>query len=517
MDIIVTLAGIAGIVISFVLLNWLIGFGLKTIAAVSFKQHSQKITGIRQNISVLLLVVCVLLCLTIGGVNGVLIYQGRSVPTFYLNLLNSIPQEFWIQSTIAVVKCILLLLLVKLVLPYVMQLLERGSVLAQNSDQIKANDESVNVFFRTLKRITSNAIWLAALIACSNFLQLPDLVDKILTVLLRAYLAISVGRLIIKFLSVLIDTLDALSLKYSSEENLLRHYERFRHLVPALKKALEYILYVVIATLVVHDIDSFSWITNYSSQIIQSIGIYFICGVLIEVTNIILEDLVLRTDDLTDLQLKRRLTIIPLFKSLLKYLIYFTGAVLILNLIGINPAPILAGAGIVGLAVGFGAQNLINDIVSGFFILFENYYLVGDYVEAGKGDDRIVEGVVEAIELRTTHVRHPDGQLQIIRNGEIGSVVNYSKQFAYARVDVPLPQEMNLEQAYQVIQQVGQQLQDECTDVLETTKIEGLENFDSENLVVRTMTRVKPSKHLSVQRLLRSKLKQAFDGMTTTT
>jgi len=171
----------------------------------------------------------------------------------------------------------------------------------------------------------------------------------------------------------------------------------------------------------------------------------------------------------------------------------------------------LAGAGIVGLAVGFGAQNLINDIVCGFFILFENYYLVGDYIEAGKEEERMVEGEVEAIELRTTHLRHPDGQLQIIRNGDIGSIVNYSKHYAYAKVDVPVPPGLSLEQVYALINRVGEQLKSDCLDVLETTQIEGLESFDADNLVIRTMTRVKPGKHLHVPRLLRSKLKVAFD------
>lgn len=517
MDIVITFAGITGIVTGFVLLNWLIGFGLKAIATLWFKQHPQKIATLRQNVSVGCLVICTLLCLTIGSINGVLIYQGKSVATFYLSLLSAIPPQFWIQSAIAITKCIVLLLLVKLGLPYLLKLLDRGCVLAQNSDQIKANDQSIQVFFKTLKDITSNAIRLFALIACGNFLQLPTLIINSLTVLLKAYLAVSVGRLMVKVLSVLIDTLNALSIRYSNDGNLLRHYERFRHLVPALKKALEYILYVIIASLVAQSIDPISWITGYADEIIQSIGIYFICGFLIEVANIVMEDLVLKIDDLNELQLKRRLTIIPLFKSLLKYLIYFTGAIIVLNSIGINPAPILAGAGIVGIAIGFGAQNLINDIVCGFFILFENYYLVGDYIEAGRGEDRIVEGMVEAIELRTTHIRHPDGQLQIIRNGEIGSIVNYSKQFAYAKVDVPLPQEIDLEQTYRLIQQVGQQLQDECEDVLEMTQIEGLENFDATNQVVRTLTRVKPGKHLSVQRLLRSKLKQAFDRIATIT
>lgn len=511
MNIVITIVGIAGIIASFVLLNVLIRLSTKVLTATWFRHHPSKITTVRQNATVVSLVSCVALCLLVTGVNGALIFQGKSVSTFYLNLLGHIPRQFWIQLAIALFKCISLLLLIKLTLPYLLKGLDRASVLAQNSDQITANDESVQVFFKTLKKVTANGIWLLALIVCGEFLQAPAIVLKYLRVGLKAYLAVSLGRLIIKLLSVLIDTLDALSLRYSNTENILRHYERFRHLVPALKKALEYILYVAIATLVIQDIDSIAWITAYSGEIIQMIGLYFLCGVFIEISNIILEDLVLKTDHLTDLQRQRRLTVIPLFRSILKYVTYFVGGILVLNLVGINPAPILAGAGIVGLAVGFGAQNLINDIVCGFFILFENYYLVGDYIEAGKEEERVVEGEVEAIELRTTHIRHPDGQLQIIRNGEIGSIVNYSKQYAYAKVDVPVPPGLELEQVHQLIDKVGEQLQSEYLDVLEATRIEGLESFEADNLVIRTMTQVKPGKHLYVQRLLRSKLKSAFD------
>ena len=511
MNIVVTLAGIAGIIATFVVLNSLLQFSAKVLMTTRLRHRASTITTIRQNATVALLVTCVVLCVLLISVNGILIYQGKRVLDVYLSVLGSIPQQFWMQLAIALFKCISLLLLVKFSLPYLLKVLDRTCILAQNSDQITANDESVQVFFTTLKKVSTNGIWLLVAIFCSNFLQAPAIVIKYLGVGLKAYLAVSLGRLIIKLLSVLIDTLDALSQRYSNPENVLRHYERFRHLVPALKKALEYILYVAIATLVIQGIDSIAWITTYSDEIVQMIGLYFACGVLIEISNIILEDLVLKTDHLTDLQRQRRLTIIPLFKSILKYVTYFVGGVLVLNLIGINPAPILAGAGIVGLAVGFGAQNLINDIVCGFFILFENYYLVGDYIQVGKKEERVVEGTVEAIELRTTHIRHPDGQLQIIRNGEIGSIVNYSKQYAYAKVDVPVPLGLELEQVYQLINQVGEQLHREYAEVLDATRIEGLESFEANNLIIRTMTQVQPSKHLQVQRVLRSKLKAAFD------
>jgi small conductance mechanosensitive channel len=184
---------------------------------------------------------------------------------------------------------------------------------------------------------------------------------------------------------------------------------------------------------------------------------------------------------------------------------------IILKLFNIDPTPLLAVVGLIGLIVGFGAQNLINDIVCGFFALFENYYLVGDYIEAGKIEERTVEGIVEAIELRTTHIRHPDGQLQIIRNGEIGSIINYSKQYTYAKVDVPVPDHANLEQICSLIEEVGQRLKTDCLDVLEPTLVDGLEAFGKNNRVLRTVTKVKPGKHLDTQRLLRRRLMQAFD------
>jgi moderate conductance mechanosensitive channel len=97
--------------------------------------------------------------------------------------------------------------------------------------------------------------------------------------------------------------------------------------------------------------------------------------------------------------------------------VYFGTAVLILASLGFNPLPFMAGAGILGLVVGFGAQSLINDVVSRFFILFENTYLIGDMVEVGGA-----KGVVEGIEFRTTKIRDDQGRLHIIRNGD---VINY--------------------------------------------------------------------------------------------
>lgn len=165
MDIVITLATLGGLIIGFAVMNWLVSLGMKALTATWLRHHPQKAANVRQNITVVLLIACVALCLGVAGVNGVLIYQGKNVSTFYLNVLGSIPRQFWSQLAIALFKCISLLLLVKLSLPYLRQLLDRGCVLAQNSDHITANDESVRAFFTTLKKVLSNGAWLLAIMA----------------------------------------------------------------------------------------------------------------------------------------------------------------------------------------------------------------------------------------------------------------------------------------------------------------------------------------------------------------
>ncbi|NEQ54819.1 MAG: mechanosensitive ion channel [Leptolyngbya sp. SIO3F4] len=172
----------------------------------------------------------------------------------------------------------------------------------------------------------------------------------------------------------------------------------------------------------------------------------------------------------------------------------------LLKALNVDPGPILAGAGIVGITVGLGAQNLVTDLVSGFFILFEDYYLVGDYIET-----EAAHGTVQSIELRTTRILHPDGQVQILRNGDIGAIVNYSKNPIDAAVEVSITYEVDPEKAFEIIKQVGVELCEAEDDILEPTCIVGVETFSEEICMIYTRTKVKPGKHLRIQRLLRQR------------
>ncbi|MFW9262658.1 mechanosensitive ion channel family protein [Nostoc sp. CALU 546] len=511
MNILIILSEVIFLITIFLLFNWLIGIIFKQVTKVSWLQgKAANITFLRRSISKILIFICVIMCLALVGLNGMVIYRGGNIQEFQLNLIRSLPTQFWINIFTASLKSVSLLLLVKFSIPPLKRGIDWVCDYAKQADQIKANDESIEAFFKVLKRIIIHTLWISSVILCAKFLYIPEVVPKYLYIALKIYIIITIGLLIIKAVATIVDTLDALSLKYSSSNDLLRLYERLRNLIPLSKKCLEYILYVGIVNLVVPEIEPIAWINAYTPRIVQIIGVYFISNVLIEVVYFILDEFYLKTTDLNDSQQQKRLTLIPLIRSFAKYFIYFTAGVTILRLIGIDPAPILAGAGIVGIAVGLGAQNLINDVVCGFLILFENYYLVGDYVEAGKMEERSVEGIVEAIELRTTHLRHPDGQLQIIRNGDIGSIVNFSKQYIYARVEVSVSYNSNLDHVYRVVEKVGRQLKADEQDVLEHTRVAGIEHFGENNLLLLTLTKVKPGKHLHIQRVLRKILKDTF-------
>jgi moderate conductance mechanosensitive channel len=504
MNILIILAQVSIVIFVFLLLSWLVNKLFKVFTKTSIlKSEDRSIKTLRRNITGLLLLICLVVCILIVGANGYLVYRGENLQQYTVLLIKRIPPGFWVTLGIGIAQSIGTLITATIALKILKYWLKVASIRAKNVEKNTADDESIDAFFTALYHRISGGIWLWAVILSAQFLKLPTTVSEYLYIALRIYLIIAVGLLILKAVAAIVDFLDALSLRYSNPDNLLRFYERLRHLIPFLKRCLEFVIYVGMATLVIQQVQLIANIATFGPRIIKIIGIIFISRVLFEVVYLFVEEVLFKDQNLTEIQRSRRLTLVPLFRSFLQYLLYFGAIVSILYTLNIDPTPILAGAGIVGIAVGLGAQTLINDIVCGFFILFENYYLVGDYIEAGKTEEKIVEGIVEAIELRTTRVRHPNGQLQIIQNGNIGSITNYSKQYIFAVVEVGVPYNSNLAHVYKVIEEVGKQLKADDPDVLEGTQVDGVESLGESNLLLRTLTKVKPGKHLQIQRILR--------------
>ncbi len=517
MDLLIILAEVGIVIGVFLLLNLLLNKCFKLFLRKSIvKSEGKSIKTLRRNIKGFLILTCLLSCSLIVGANGFLLYRRENLQQYTLLLIDRIPSGFWVSLGIGSAQSIGTFILVAIALNFVRYWLKVANIRAKNIEQSTADDESIDTFFANLNNIVTIGIWLWAVISCSKFLKVPVVVSEYLYILLRIYLIVAVGLLIPKLVTAIVDNLDVLSIRYSSPDNLLRFYDRLRHLIPFLKRCLEFVIYTCVATLVIQQVQLIANIAIFGLRIVKIVGIIFISRVLFEVVYLLVEEVLFKDQNLNEIQTSRRLTLIPLMRSLLQYLVYFGTTVSILYTLDINPTPILAGAGIIGVAVGFGAQTLVKDMVCGFFILFENYYLVADYIQAGKAEDKFVEGIVEAIELRTTRVRHPNGQLQIIRNGDIGSITNYSKQYTFAVVEVSVPHNSNLTHVYKVIESVGEQLKVNDSDVLESTLVDGVESIGESNLLLRTLTKVKPGKHLQIQRVLRKIFTDALvqEGIT---
>jgi len=204
-------------------------------------------------------------------------------------------------------------------------------------------------------------------------------------------------------------------------------------------------------------------------------------------------------------------TYINVVHSVVGYIIFFVALVLILRVFGVNYTAILAGAGVVGLAVGFGAQTLIRDFLSGFFLLLEDLIGVGDYVVVGD-----MEGTVEVVGLRVTKVRAFDGTLHVVPNGELTRFGNRNRGYMRAVVKFDLAYEQDAARTMALAQETAEQWCKEYPDaIIEPPAVAGLLKFGDSGVQVRVAVKVKPGRQWEVEQQLRLRLKQAFDSTGT--
>ncbi len=175
---------------------------------------------------------------------------------------------------------------------------------------------------------------------------------------------------------------------------------------------------------------------------------------------------------------------------------------------GVNIGPLVAGAGVAGVALGFGAQSLVKDVIAGFFLLLENQFAVGDIISI---DDAKHQGTVERMTLRVTQLRDSEGRAHYLPNGSIQKVVVLSKEFSRALVDVEVGYDVDLDGVFEVLREVGEGLLKDWPDwVLEPLDVKGVEAFGKDGCTIRTLTKTAPGKQWDVQRELRKRIIQSF-------
>lgn len=209
-------------------------------------------------------------------------------------------------------------------------------------------------------------------------------------------------------------------------------------------------------------------------------------------------------DSLSRTQQQRRASRIKTLRavghSAVAILVWVWAGLSILETLGVNVTPLIASAGVVGVALGFGAQSLVKDFLSGIFMLVEDQYGVGDTIKVGT-----VVGTVEDVSLRVTTLRDVHGTVWFIRNGEILQVGNFSQEFAVALVDIPLPRTIGAATAIAAVRETTQEalaLPDIDALVLEDAKIDGVQSVTEETMTVRARITTLPGKQWQVERLV---------------
>lgn len=253
------------------------------------------------------------------------------------------------------------------------------------------------------------------------------------------------------------------------------------------------------------------WFLEHGLSIIIIVAVAYLArkfaGVFIEKT---IRKLVIPNHFLSkDEERKREDTLIKIFRSALKIAVLIVALLMILSEVGVNIGPLLAGAGIAGLAFGFGGQYLIRDLISGFFIILENQYRVGDVV-CFDGTC----GLVEDVSLRMTTLRDLDGTVHNVPHGEIKKVSNLSKYFSRVNLNIGISYKSNLESVIETINKVGKELAEDSAwkdSIIKAPQFLWVDDFGESAIIVKILGETKALKQWDVAGELRKRIKIAFD------
>lgn len=206
---------------------------------------------------------------------------------------------------------------------------------------------------------------------------------------------------------------------------------------------------------------------------------------------------------------KRFETLSAVIRYIFNITIIGISVVMILGELGVKIGPILAAAGIVGLAIGFGAQSLVQDVISGFFILLENQIRVGDVVAVADKS-----GLVEKVNLRMVVLRDLAGNVHYVRNGQIQTVTNMTKDYGRYVFDIGIAYREDVDEVIEIVKQVDEELRNDPAfmgDILEPIEILGLDQFANSAVIIKARTKTKPIRQWAVGREFNRRLKMKFD------
>jgi small-conductance mechanosensitive channel len=201
-------------------------------------------------------------------------------------------------------------------------------------------------------------------------------------------------------------------------------------------------------------------------------------------------------------------TLLPILRIMAFIVLAVMAVLMALSSLGVQIAPLIAGAGVVGLAIGFGAQTLVKDVISGMFFLLDDAFRVGEYIESGS-----IRGTVEQISIRSLRLRHHRGALHTIPFGSLDTITNYSRDWVIDKMTISVPYDTDLDKVKKIIKQIGKELhadQELAPHIIETLKMQGVEQFGDFAIQIRLKMMTKPGEQFVIRRRAYAMIKKAF-------
>lgn len=247
------------------------------------------------------------------------------------------------------------------------------------------------------------------------------------------------------------------------------------------------------------------------SNLIMIIVYIILALIIIRITNKVIEQFFKVQNRGRKANKKRSKTLISLVQNIVTYVVWFIVVTTILSRLGIKVEGIIASAGVVGLAVGFGAQTVVKDIITGFFIIFENQFDVGDYVKINSGGTTVAEGTVKSIGLRSTRVNTISGELTVLPNGSMGEITNFSVTNGAAIVAIPIAVTENVDEVEEQLKELFTSMRSKYYLFITTPEFIGVDSFTRDELILRISAETIPGEGASGARILRREIQHFFN------
>lgn len=379
--------------------------------------------------------------------------------------------------------------------------LRRNPAFVEHNEQLARVNERIDAVLRW-------GLVIAAVTAASFLLALPAAFNDPLRVVTYVVIVTLVARALSTVANLGVDIGVQLVRTLEDRPNALRYLGRLGrldHVARITKRTIEYFCFIGAATFVVDQLNPDTWLSQSGLVAIRLIALVYVGRVVIEVIGLVLREVMLaEPEKRSEAENQQRLTLVPVASSILRYLVYFFMTVMALQELGVDTSPILAGAGLLGLAVGLGAQTLVGDVVSGFFILFEGLFLVGDRVRIGE-----VVGIVEEIGVRVLKVRDEPGVLHCIPNGEVRSVANHAARYVNAIVEFTIPYDQDVPKIMAAVKDHIEAFRPRYPDIIGETEIV-IEDLVANGALIQTLTKVKPGRDEDASEAIRAEILSAL-------